>query len=199
MGKLLFMLIAVLATTSLPAQTLKELLYSGKLKKDSTGVIRKTDDLSAMVDTSKQVSQAAAKTPAATPRPPADSTASAAAASPAKAVVVQELQVEKASTASQPNKTNTRIWKDFYDDLYTSMKSGVLQSKKIRKGSYFVTVDYNLEPGGGISVLGVTVSPENDVLAAAIRQALDQGKPVLNPTEQPKALKRKYNFTIEKD
>src|SRR5438874_6982546 len=33
-------------------QSLKDLLYSGKLKKDSTGVIRSTDDLSAKIDTS---------------------------------------------------------------------------------------------------------------------------------------------------
>src|SRR5688500_12050673 len=46
----LFLIIAV----SADAQSLKDLLYSGKLKKDSNVVIRKGDDLSSRIDTGQK-------------------------------------------------------------------------------------------------------------------------------------------------
>jgi len=47
---ILFLFLA--ATFSSKAQSLKDLLYSGKLKMDSNTVVRKTDDLSTKIDTS---------------------------------------------------------------------------------------------------------------------------------------------------
>ena len=47
-----FLLLAV--SFSAKSQSLKELLYSGKLKNDSNTVIRKTDDLSTKIDTSQK-------------------------------------------------------------------------------------------------------------------------------------------------
>src|SRR6476646_5885520 len=52
-------------------QSLKSLLFSGKLKKDSSGVIRSTDDLSSKIDTSTKKEVAAA--PVTKPLPPVNS------------------------------------------------------------------------------------------------------------------------------
>src|SRR5437660_2681143 len=49
---LIMILFSTLVVHAQQKQSLKDLLYSGKLKKDSTGVIRSTDDLSAKIDTS---------------------------------------------------------------------------------------------------------------------------------------------------
>ena len=49
---ILFLLLAGLFASNAHAQSLKDLLYSGKLKKDSNTVIRKGDDLSSKIDTS---------------------------------------------------------------------------------------------------------------------------------------------------
>jgi hypothetical protein len=48
-----FLLVAFAFTANAQTQpkSLKDLLYSGKLKMDSTGVVRKTDDLSTKIDT----------------------------------------------------------------------------------------------------------------------------------------------------
>jgi hypothetical protein len=51
---ILFLFMA--ATFTSHAQSLKDLLYSGKLKMDSNTVIRKTDDLSSKIDTSQKKS-----------------------------------------------------------------------------------------------------------------------------------------------
>ena len=47
----LFLIIISVITSTAEAQSLKDLLYSGKLKKDSNTVIRKGDDLSSRIDT----------------------------------------------------------------------------------------------------------------------------------------------------
>ena len=53
--KKLFLLLSVMAAVGVQAQEekpkLKDLLYGGKQKKDSSGVIRKTDDLATKIDT----------------------------------------------------------------------------------------------------------------------------------------------------
>lgn len=51
---ILFLLIVCAAATSAEAQSLKDLLYSGKLKKDTSAVIRKTDDLQSKIDTAQK-------------------------------------------------------------------------------------------------------------------------------------------------
>src|SRR6476646_8127289 len=47
-----FVLLAAITAEAQQKQSLKDLLYSGKLKRDSSGVIRSTDDLSTKIDTS---------------------------------------------------------------------------------------------------------------------------------------------------
>ena len=49
-----FLLGGALVVQAQEKQSLKDLLFSGKLKKDSTGVIRSTDDLSKKIDTSSK-------------------------------------------------------------------------------------------------------------------------------------------------
>src|SRR5436190_12579758 len=48
----IFLIGGAFAVQAQEKQSLKDLLFSGKLKKDSTGVIRSTDDLSKKIDTS---------------------------------------------------------------------------------------------------------------------------------------------------
>ena len=49
---ILFLLLV--STVTANAQSLKDALYGGKLKNDSSSVIRKTDDLSTKIDTSRK-------------------------------------------------------------------------------------------------------------------------------------------------
>src|SRR5437773_2508123 len=51
---ILFILLTISVIININAQTLKEALYGGKLKTDSGTVIRKGDDLSSKIDTSKK-------------------------------------------------------------------------------------------------------------------------------------------------
>lgn len=52
--KTVVLFLLIFSASAAKSQTLKELLYNNKLKKDSSGVIRKTDDLKSKIDTSQK-------------------------------------------------------------------------------------------------------------------------------------------------
>jgi len=76
----------------------------------------------------------------------------------------------------------------------------VLNSKKIKKDTYFFTVEYELEPTGQVSITNLTVAPENDLLAAQVKQRIETTPPQMNADpNQTKKLKRRYSFSVTKD
>jgi len=91
-------------------QSLKDLLYSGKLKKDSSGVIRSTDDLSSKIDTSTKKPEAVvAKAPVTEPvKPPvvtADTTRKVASTTNQPAPQKEPAAVVSTTTATTPPAT----------------------------------------------------------------------------------------------
>jgi len=204
--KQLILAALVLVSANVKAQTLKELLYSGKLKKDSSGVIRRTDDLSTKIDTStkKEPEVVAVPVPATT----ATTTVTAAQAtgdSTATAVdpaVVTEPATPAVST-SAVLKNNTRLWKEYTDSLQMAMKAEVLPNKKIKKGTYYLIADYDVDTEGNVTITNLTASPDNAFLAATVKQWMETYPPKLNPitdsNNKAKKVKRKLNFTLTKD
>ncbi|MFL5739645.1 MAG: hypothetical protein ACJ75B_05470 [Flavisolibacter sp.] len=247
----LFLLLA--AGMGARAQSLKDLLYSGKLKNDSNTVIRKTDDLSTKIDTTRKVVPLTEQTKvvADQPKPVADSkvvmdqskplpvntqkvtTTSAAPAvivgattakenlktnAPIGKIVVADTvlaQGEKTMPATDnvaavdapvktaAPRTNTKIWRDYTDSLTKDLKAGALSSKKIKKGTYFIMVDYELGTDGMVSITNVTTEPGNDMLQAQVKEALEskplQLAPYIDSSNAPKKVKRRYSFNVTKD
>jgi hypothetical protein len=208
---LLFILFALAVATQSQAQTLKELLYGGKLKMDSNSVIRKTDDLSTKIDTAQKKPE------------PVKATATAPVDTAVKninplvkttePVTIQDTAVSVSSTpvetvtapahAAAP-KTNNKLWKDYTDSLVNVLKTEVLNNKKIKKETYFITVDYELDPTGEVGITNVTVTPENNLLRDQVKERIISGPPQMNstvntPGSNPKKVKRRYNFSITKD
>ena len=228
MKKALVFLFLVVATTS-NAQSLKDLLYGGKLKKDSNVVIRKGDDLSSRIDTGqkKPVEQETAKNTTApldstakTTATPVDSMAKTTAGlvdSPAKnlntpadpatdmpaAVVAPGAAIAAAPDKSPAAKNNNQILKEYMDSLVTTLKTDVLPSKKIKSDTYYLYVDYEIAVDGQVEVTNVLSSPENSFLQDQVKQrlVLDAPKlaPVLDSNNKPRKVKRKYNFNITKE
>ena len=196
-----FLLITFVAAISADAQTLKELLYSGKLKKDSS-VIRSTDDLQSKIDTSTK------KDPV-----PADVVAVKAADSLAldDSTAVTDLETNENIAADKetvkqpaaPAKSAARIWKEHTDQLAEELKADVLSSKKIKKGTYYFTVDYEIDTTGQVTVVNVSVTPENTLLLGNVQQRLFGNAPQLAPVTdgsgKARKVKRKHNFSITKD
>lgn len=204
--KPLLVLLFLAAGFAADAQTLKELLYSGKLKNDSNTVIRKTDDLSTKIDTGeRKKAPVVVDTIAVLTKIPVDSSKTAnvqAAIQPAEkldstAAPAITGEVIPPPPPPAPVKTPTRIWKEYSDSLVVSLQQDVLNSKKIKKDTYFITVDYELDTNGQVDVVNVVSTPSNEMLANAIKQRMIDSPPQLGPVA--KKVKRKYNFTVVKD
>jgi hypothetical protein len=215
MQKILLLLFLMVGAVTVQAQSLKELLYSGKLKTDSNTVVRKTDDLKAKTDTvqKKPVVDTAKVSPAA----PADSAKRTAVQKDSVATVDSAVSTgvgsvattEKGETATPiaaapvSAKSNTKLWKEYTDSLVTTLKPEIDKAKKIKKETYYVLVAYEIDTNGQVNFANVGVTPANDLLQAQIRQYLDgtslQFTPVLDSTGKPRKVKRSGSFSITKD
>jgi len=208
-------------------QSLKDLLFSGKLKKDSTGVIRSTDDLSQKIDTStKKVPESvAANQPAANgPQPAANgatiqqdknaaiskseattNASTVGAATVGAAIVVAGDSAAAVAPAANPApaKTNTKLWKEYNDSLVKTLSDEVLKSRQIKKNTYYLMVDYEIAPDGQVTFTNLTSTPENAFLTAQVRQIMDSTPLRLNPvtdsSNQGKKVKRKQQIVVTKE
>jgi hypothetical protein len=216
---ILFLLIAFSFTAR--AQSLKDLLYSGKLRNDSNTVVRKTDDLKSKVDTTDR--KAAAEKAAASQTVvavipgdslkkanlPADSSkalAESKTAAPAEAAPVVDSAVNAQAEVVAPPapvKTNSKIWKEYTESLVATLKSEVLSNKKVKKETYYVLADYEIGADGKAELANVTVSPDNAFLLEQVKQRLADNPPAFTPVmdsnNQPKKVKRKFNFYVTKE
>ena len=191
-------------------QSLKNLLFSGKLKKDSTGVIRSTDDLSTKIDTStkKETVPVAANQPAANAP---DKNAAVSKGDPATSVsTIGAVAVTNTDSAAvvplantPPAKTNTKLWKEYTDSLVRTLNDEVLKSKQIKKNTYYLMVDYEIAPDGQVTFTNLTSTPESSFLTAQVRQIMDSTPLRLNPvtdsSNQGKKVKRKQQIVITKE
>src|SRR5215217_6442249 len=133
MRKTIIFSLMIVANVYGNAQSLKDLLYGGKLKNDSNSVVRKTDDLSTKIDTTTKK-----------PEPPKTK---ASEATHTSATAKQNSQGDSlmatgdvkdsiASVATTDNnvatKNNNQIWKTYMDSLAAALKTEVLPSKKLK-------------------------------------------------------------------
>lgn len=205
---LFLLLTASFAAGAQQKQSLKDLLYSGKLKSDSNSVVRRSDDLSTRIDTATQK-------PVQTELPKnvlvSADTALRKAAPVAMDATVAEETTDVAAAAginakeptAAPAKSNTKIWKEYTDSLVSALKNEVLPSKKIKKETYYLMVEYEIETNGAVNVLNVVSTPENSFLQDAVKSQMTVSPPQLQPamdsSNKPRKVKRKQNFTITKD
>jgi hypothetical protein len=194
-------------------QSLKDLLFSGKLKKDSTGVIRNTDDLSQKIDTSTKKETSTANSTASPVNVQQDNAAVTSKAAASTTVVTSGLDVTttKADTAAAvpvaattaPAKSNTKLLKEYTDSLVKTLQEEALKSKQIKKNTYYVMLDYEIDADGKVTFTNVTSTPESSFLQAQITQILDSAPLRLNPVtdsnNQGKKVKRKQQFSVTKE
>jgi len=214
----IFLIGGALAVKGQEKQSLKDLLFSGKLKKDSTGIVRSTDDLSKKIDTSTkkeaplvttnaqaanaQVQQDKNAIP---PKTDVNSTVTtgAVAAVTAKTDTADSTATVAAPATIPPPKTNTKLWKEYTDDLVKNLQEGALKSKQIKKNTYYLMVDYEIDTDGQVTMTNVTSTPENSFLQAQVKQIMDSTPLRLNPVtdsnNQAKKVKRKQQFIVTKD
>lgn len=210
---LVFLFLVIAATSN--GQSLKDLLYSGKLKKDSNVVIRKGDDLSSRIDTGQKkpaepeiAKNTTAPADSSLKNVPRDSSVKnlnpiADSVALTGAVVAPAAVIAAVPDKNAVAKNNNQIFKEYMDSLVSTLKTDVLPSKKIKSDTYYLYVDYEIAVDGQVEVTNVVSSPENSFLQEQVKQRLvleaPKLAPVLDSSNKPRKVKRKYNFNITKE
>lgn len=214
MKKGLLLLLLAGSVVFADAQTLKETLFGGKLKTQPGSVVRKGDDLTAKVDTSHTVAPAdtaVAKAPA--PVTDATSTVAAPADATVGATTGTEVSAESTDTAAAEAapapevaaapKSNNAVLKEYMDSVAGVLKAEALTSKKVKRGSYYVLISYEIETDGQVTFGDVFLSPENSFLQQQIKDRLASESPRLAPVVSsagvPRKVTKKTNFTLTKE
>lgn len=190
-------------------QSLKEALFSGKLKNEPGTTIRKGEDLSTKIDTATRkvaVTTDSVKTSPATAGKadnaakltpvqgattttttvtqttvtPATSNETAEQTGTAPAAA-EAAATHVATPAAAKPKDNTALFKEHMQTLKSTLESDVLSSKKLKKGSYYVQVTYVIGTDGQTTITDVYVDPENKFLQQQIADRLNSETPKLNP------------------
>ena len=199
------------------AQTLKEALYGGKLKNQPGSVIRKGDDLTTKMDTIRKTSandSGITKMTVLT----ADSLAIRGGLQTDSVVIsgmdkkdnisgTTNIAEPKTATTSKENtavlKENNVAWKEYIDSVTSILKAEVLPTKKIKNGTYYVTVSYAIGTDGQVAINNVLLTPENSFLQQQIKDRLALDAPRLNPAltsaGTPRKSSKNYNFTLSKE
>jgi len=208
-GSLLLLFTLALAASA-QAQSLKEALYGGKLKLDTGVVIRKGDDLKAHIDTStkktviadKQASIPGAKDSLGQKVSALQQANGAKPQEVATDNAVREAAAPAAGTGTNAAADNNKVWKDYIDELMTTIRTDVLPSKKIKNGTYYVLVDYEIDVDGQVAVKNVTSSPGSEYLEEQVRERINltapRLTPLLNNYGKPRKAAKKQNLTITK-
>ncbi|HPN57771.1 MAG TPA: hypothetical protein PLU11_01310, partial [Chitinophagaceae bacterium] len=126
--KKLLLLVLVMFALNAQSQSLKDLLFSGKMKTDSGTVVRKGEDLKDKVDTAtkKPAPVASEKAKPASINTDSVKTASVPVAAQAPANTEAVKPAEEAAPASPQataTRDNNRIWKEFVDTVLGSIKA----------------------------------------------------------------------------
>lgn len=208
--KKIILFIAVTTSFTANAQSLKDLLYSGKLKSDTGSVVRKTDDLSTKIDTVKKkpveqqvqvvkstiTGKDSLVTVVNTQSQQGVNNTSAETVAVAGAVPA----TDNGAIAAAP-KDNNKLWKEYADSLTSTLKSEVLTSKKIKSGTYYILVEYEIGTDGQVTTNSVSCSPESSFIEQQVKERMTLTAPQLNPVlanGKPRKVVKKYNFTLTK-
>lgn len=119
------------------------------------------------------------------------------------AAVINAMNAEATKAESKAvSKDNTVVWKTYIDEMTASIKAEALQSNKVKKGDYFVLIDYRVNPDGQVSIINVSVDPENSFLQQNIKDRLTLNPAKLNPivdaNGRARTVNRKQTLNLSK-
>ena len=195
--KQVFLFIKILIGASAKSQTLKELLYGGKLKSDSGTVVRQSDDRKSIIDSN------AKKTADSLKAMQANMEKDTARKQLSSQIALEDQDNDESKSDTEPAKDNNKIWKEFMDSFIETLNTEVLPNKKIKSGTYYILVDYEIGLEGRVTVNNIYPSPEDKFLQEQIKERLTLSDPQLDPvllsTGKPRKAFKKYNFTLTKN
>jgi hypothetical protein len=184
MKTIILLVVSVVAVCTANGQSLKEALYSGRLKNDSNSTIRKGDTLKMRTDQEEAVRKVKED-------------------SVLKAIAVAEVAMSKADSAAatslsltsdpaspyalsstppaDPGKENTRIWKLFIDNKMAEITPDILKSGKLKNGTYAVLIEYEIGTDGYVTANSISSDPKSSFLEEQVKLRIMNDAPNLYP------------------
>jgi hypothetical protein len=184
--KAILIFVMLFIVSSANSQTLKDALFSGKLKTDSSSTIKKGDSLTLLPDSVVKARMDSLKKEIAQKNP-------------GKNIIADSAT---ASSGSATPEDNNSIWKKFIDEYTEIVNKEIQASSKVKKGTYAILIEYYIETDGNITTSNVYCTPENSFIVEQIkvRMMMDAPKlsPVLMSNGKPRRALKKQTLTFVK-
>jgi hypothetical protein len=156
MNRIFLIATLFISSTCFSQKSLRDSLFSGKLKADS-----------ALVAKSKIVRDSTKKTEI-------DPTTG-------KTIVDSSTNLAIPAKTEIKYSDNNKIWKKFVDEYVPIITTEMLTTKKIKKGGYTVTLEYEIGTDGAVTTKNVTCDPKSEHLADLIKERMMPNAPKLAP------------------
>jgi len=156
MNRTFLILVLFISSTCFSQKSLRDSLFSGKLKADS-----------ALVAKSKIVKDSTKKTEIDP--------------STGKTDVDPAIKQNSAEKTELKYSDNNRTWKKFVDEYTKIINTEMLTTKKIKKGGYTVTLEYEIGTDGVVSTKNIICDPKSESLVNLIQERMMPNAPQLAP------------------
>lgn len=155
MNRLFLLAVLFISSSCFAQKSLRDSLFSGKLKADS-----------ALVASSKIVKDSSKKTEA----EPFNKTIAD--------TSVKQIASEKTELKYSDN---NKTWKKFTDEYTRIITAEMATTKKIKKGGYTVTLEYEIGTDGVVSTKNIICDPKSEALINLINERMMANAPQLAP------------------
>ena len=155
MNRLILLAVLFISSTCFAQKSLRDSLFSGKLKADS-----------ALVANSKVVKDSSKKT---------------------EVDQLTKTSTDTTTKLNDPAKTelkysdNNKTWKKFTDEYTKIITTEMAATKKIKKGGYTVTLEYEIGTDGVVSTKNIICDPKSEALIDLINERMMANAPQLAP------------------
>ena len=184
--KILFLVIfSVSLTTVMGQQRLRDSLYGGRLKADTGKTFVSKDTSKYVVMKNENVSA----------QPSGEKTK----ADPNAGII--KLDESMPDSLNKLFYSKQKLWKRFIESNTQIISQAADDTKKVKKGTYQIDVEYEIGLNGRITTKGVTCNPPNEFLTEQVTDLMKRA-PVLSPPiysdGKPRALPATQGITIVK-
>jgi hypothetical protein len=155
MNRLILIAVLFISSSCFAQKSLRDSLFSGKLKADS-----------ALVASSKVVKDTSKKT---------------------EIDQLTKTSTDTIAKLNDPAKTelkysdNNKTWKKFTDEYTKIITTEMAATKKIKKGGYTVTLEYEIGTDGVVSTKNIICDPKSEALINLINERMMANAPQLAP------------------
>ena len=155
MNRIILLAVLFISSSCIAQKSLRDSLFSGKLKADS-----------ALVASSKVVKDTSKKT---------------------EVDPLTKTSTDTTAKLNDPAKTelkysdNNKTWKKFTDEYTKIITTEMSNTKKIKKGGYTVTLEYEIGTDGVVSTKNIICDPKSESLIDLINERMMANAPQLAP------------------